>query len=136
MFDEGYLQEAAAAVKRYVWAMGKACELAFTPGNGTLYELILTPASSLYSAANWMDHHNARSIAKDRPELSGAAEEYWLLVSWVGHGCWPVDLRAVWHPGYFAEKFHDCTFGDGEALRALLLRVASTAGIASPVAAA
>lgn len=136
MLDEGYLLDAARAVNRYVWAMGKACELAFTPGNGTLYELILTPASSVYSASNWMDHANARSIAKDRPELRGAREDEWLHLSWIGHGCWPVDLRSVWSVSYFAEKFHDCTLGDADALRALLLMVAAEAGIASPVVAA
>jgi len=83
-----------------------------------------------------MDHANARSIAKDRPELQGEREEEWLHLSWIGHGCWPVDLRNVWHPVYFAEKFSDCTLGDGEALRALLLTVAVEAGVASPVMAA
>jgi len=43
MFDEGYLLDAARAVKRFVWGMGKPCELAFMPGNGTIYDLILTP---------------------------------------------------------------------------------------------
>lgn len=134
--DEGYLRDAAQAVKRYVWGMGKACELAFMPGNGTVYDLILTPAPALYSVSNWMDHANARSIAKDRPELQGDREDEWLHLSWIGHGCWPVDLRSVWLASYFAEKFHDCSLADGEALRALLLMVAVESGIAQPVAAA
>lgn len=129
-FDRDYLQDAAQAVVHYL-RRSSACELAYTPGNGTLYELILVPAGAgLSKVAGWMDHPKARSITEDRPELGdGVAEEHWILLAWIGHGCWQVDLRAVWSAGYFVEKFESCTEGDGEALRALLLEVSDKAGL-------
>lgn len=129
-FDVEYLRDAAQAVVHYL-RRGVACELSYTPGNGTLYELILVPAGAgLAKAAAWMDHPKARSITDDRPELAeGLAEEHWIMLAWIGHGCWQVDLRAVWTAGYFVEKFSDCTEGDAEALRALLFEISDKAGL-------
>jgi hypothetical protein len=129
-FDAEYLQDASRAAVHYL-RRSRTCEIAYQPGNGTLYELVLVPAGAgLAKASDWMDHRKARSITQDRPELAeGRAEDEWIMLAWLGHGCWPIDLGAVWTANYLAEKFADCTLGDGEALRALLLAIADAAGL-------
>lgn len=125
--DLEYVKDAATGVAHYV-RRGQVCELAFMPGNMTLYELVVLPADAMSKASGWMDHEKARSIREDRPELAEAAADSWVVLGWLGHGCWPVDLAAVWTADYLAEKF-SCSPGDGEALRALLLEVADQMGL-------
>src|SRR5438445_12255191 len=105
--DVAYVTDAGRAVGRYL-LRNRTCELAYTPGNGTLYELVFVPAMGLDAAKGEMDHDKALSITADRPELFHS-DESMVLLGWLGHGFWPCDLRAVWHDSYIAEKYADCS---------------------------
>lgn len=125
--DAAYVADAGQAIAHYCVGRGRSCEIAYTPGNGTLYELVFTPVGlGLDRVRDWMDHDKRRSISEDRAEWAHEADAL-VLVSWLGHGAWQVDLRSVWHDSYIAEKFDRCSVGDAAALRQLLLAVAERA---------
>lgn len=121
--DASYVRDAGRGVAHYM-LRNRPCELAYTPGNGTLYELLFVPMMGCDGAHSWMDHDRRRSIVADRPELR-EREESMILLGWLGHGCWQVDLTMVWHESYLVDKYADCSQGDAAALRALLLEVAT-----------
>lgn len=129
LLDDAYVKEAGTALAHYL-RRDRPVELAYTPGNGTLYELVFTSAGGLASATHEMDHVRGRSIKQDRPEFNHE-EESMLVLSWIGHGAMPLDLRRLPVDSYLGEKFHECTLGDAAALRQLLLSLSEAMGFRS-----
>lgn len=129
--DDSYIGEAIFAVRRYANVRGRSCEIAYTPGNGTLYPLVFVPvgfdALDLYSASDDMDDPRRRSIFRDEHPHTND-QDGWMLVAWLGHGAWIFRIAGETpeppHPSYVREKFAGCTEADAAELARLFAGIA------------